>query len=71
MNVAVLNPTARPAGVSAERVSAVELPGTTGEWIDPDGDDWFAEIYRELTRETGTSSVGEQIPAPECDHWFG
>jgi len=70
MNVAVLDPAARPAGVSAECVSVVELPGTTGDWIDPEGDDWFAEIYRELTRETGTSGVGEQLD-PERDHWFG
>ena len=70
MNVAVLDPATRPAGVSAERALAVDLPGTTGDWIDPEGDDWFAEIYRELTRETGTSGVGEQLD-PERDHWFG
>ena len=70
MNVAILDPAARPAGVSAERASAVELPGASSDWIDPEGNDWFAEIYRELTRETGTLGLGEQLDL-ERDHWFG
>jgi hypothetical protein len=70
MNVTVLDPAARHAAVSAEGASAVELPAGTGDWIDPEGDDWFAEIYRELTRETATASLGDQLD-PERDHWFG
>jgi hypothetical protein len=33
----------------------------------PEGDDWFSEIYRDLTR----SGVGAAAMTPELEHWFG
>jgi Sec-independent protein translocase protein TatA len=40
------------------------------EWIDPEGDDWFATIYRELTQEPN-SPVPSSEHSPELEHWFG
>lgn len=70
MNVAVLDPEIRLTGAPTEFELAPDLIGQTSEWIDPEGDDWFAAIYRELTRgtEPGASTEG---PAPELEHWFG
>ena len=68
MSVAVLEPTAVPTepkvGPDAGRSVAA-----ASDWIDPEGDDWLAAIYRELSQES-VSALGLR-PATELDHWFG
>jgi hypothetical protein len=69
MNVAVVEPTSTPTRAPAGRDGGLPTASQQVEWIDPEGDDWFASIYRELTREPGASSYDEH--APELEHWFG
>ena len=69
MNVAVVEPTSTPTTAPAERESGLQAPGHQSEWIDPEGDDWFASLYRELTQESATVPATKH--APELDHWFG
>jgi hypothetical protein len=49
---------------------APESVGRTSDWIDPEGDDWLAAIYRELTSglEPVASTPGF---SPDPEHWFG
>ena len=61
MNVAVIEPTDGEIEVQ---------PAVAGsEWIDPEGDDWLALIYRILTHETGTTTA--LCGTAESEHWFG
>ena len=69
MNVAVVEPTSTHTA-SADRESGPQKPGQQAEWIDPEGDDWFATIYRELTQEPN-SPVPSSEHSPELEHWFG
>jgi hypothetical protein len=68
MNVAVVERASVFQPVSSGR--EVALPVTDGEceWIDPEGDDWFSWIYRELM---GEQDDAKPAAAPELDHWFG
>ena len=70
MNVAVLEPFASSPRVSSARDQGPERAGHASEWIDPEGDDWFSEIYRELARELEPAGPADH-QAIELDHWFG
>ena len=66
MNVAL-----EPASTAAPdpgRQPGLEPAGCHSEWIDPEGDDWFSSVYRELTQE---SSAAVDQPASEVEFWFG
>ena len=44
------------------------------EWVDPEGDDWLASLYRFLTEDeppSGGEAGGASLSLPELDHWFG
>jgi hypothetical protein len=70
MNVAVLEPVASPAQDAGARGCGLDaIVGQVSEWIDPEGDDWFAAVYREVARDP-RAAVGEK-PATELEHWFG
>ena len=69
MNVAVVEPTSQQSAASADREGAPSKTGHQAEWIHPEGDDWFASIYRELTAEP--TATGFDLHAPELEHWFG
>ncbi|MGA3029384.1 MAG: hypothetical protein ABSE58_01430 [Candidatus Limnocylindrales bacterium] len=67
MNVAL-----EPASTSsASRIPdcSPERCGQHSEWIDPEGDDWFASIYRELTEESATTAVDQA--SSDLAYWFG
>jgi hypothetical protein len=70
MNVAVLKAKTRTAQTRPAQDPAPESVGRASDWIDPEGDDWLAAIYRELTTgvEPGVSSPGS---TPDPEHWFG
>ena len=68
MNVSVVEPTSTLTASSADRESGHQEPHPQAEWIDPEGDDWFSSVYRELTEESATFP---QKHAPELEHWFG
>jgi hypothetical protein len=64
MNVAVVEP--------AEGMNEVAPTAPASEWIDPEGDDWLASIYRFLTEETPRVEIAGRVAAsPEVEHWFG
>jgi hypothetical protein len=69
MNVAVVEPASILASASGSRESELDALGVQSEWIDPEGDDWFSAIYRELTQ--GSAVAAEAQTAPELEHWFG
>lgn len=69
MNVAVLEPVASLSQTSVVREHEFDGLGQVSEWIDPEGDDWLAEIYHELAQESAPASPDR--PASELDHWFG
>lgn len=69
MNVAVVEPTSTLKAVIPDHESGLQRPLHQAEWIDPEGDDWFTSIYRELTQEPGTVTTPRHTP--ELDHWFG
>ena len=76
MNVAVIEPASSLAAAVAARETDPDVEAFQSEWIDPEGDDWFAALYRELT---GASAVGTAAgfalaptrPRSELEHWFG
>ena len=70
MKAAILDRDFRPTRAAAEPAHAPEPVGHTCEWIDPEGDDWFAYIYQELIRGT-EAAASPQVSAPEPEHWFG
>ena len=70
MNVAVLEPVAAHPQASSVADPA-EGPGQVSEWIDPDGDDWFAAIYRELVHDPTSAPTDRDRSMPGPDHWFG
>jgi len=69
MNVAVVEPTSTQEPAPEGREGGLPKTSHLVEWIDPEGDDWFASIYRELTGEPGATSNDKL--APELEHWFG
>ena len=69
MNVAVVEPTSTVSSAAADRDAGLPAPPHQVEWIDPEGDDWFASIYRELTQEPSATSTERR--GPEFEHWFG
>ena len=69
MNVAVLEPAASLPQEPGPTERGFAGIGVGSDWIDPEGDDWFAAIYRELAQES-VSALGRP-PATELDHWFG
>jgi hypothetical protein len=69
MNVAVLD--LELAGVEPELRSAPRALGPQSDWIDPEGDDWLAAIYRELTRGGIEPAALASGIVPEPEHWFG
>jgi hypothetical protein len=69
MNVAVLEPAASLPQEPGPTERGFAGIGAVSDWIDPEGDDWFAAIYRELAQES-VSTLGRP-PATELDHWFG
>jgi hypothetical protein len=70
MNVAALDLTADPARTPAGRIQRPESVGHATEWIDPEGSDWFAEIYREVALGAESGASGLRLP-PDLEHWFG
>ncbi len=66
MNVAIEPDSApQPSNRSVGPAGAIHY----SEWIDPEGDDWFASIYRELTDEPVEAPVDQ--PASDPAYWFG
>jgi len=70
MNVAALELTADPERHAADRRHGPESLGHATEWIDPEGSDWFAEIYRELALGSDPGAPTVSLP-PDLEHWFG
>jgi hypothetical protein len=70
MNVAVLKAKTGPAQARPVLDPPPETVGRASDWIDPEGNDWLAAIYRELTSglEPGASIPGS---TPDPEHWFG
>ena len=68
MNVAVLEPEARTDGPAIEGLVG-EAIRHASEWVDPEGDDWFAQIYRELATDLEPASA--RRPPADLVHWFG
>ena len=67
MNVAL-----EPASTTAPapgRQPGLEPAGCHSEWTDPEGDDWFSSVYRELTQESTPTTVDR--PGSEVVYWFG
>jgi hypothetical protein len=68
MIVAVLEPEAHVESCPADQGFGPDSVGRASEWIDPEGDDWLAEIYREAHEPAGLALMDQ---APEFVHWFG
>jgi hypothetical protein len=68
MNVAI-EPTSAAAPASAAREDPSRRDPNV-EWIDPEGDDWFARVYLELVGEPHQARPGSR-PAPKLEFWFG
>ena len=68
MNVAVVERARMFRPASTGRETALSVTVGECEWIDPEGDDWFSWIYRELM---GEQDDAKPAAAPELDHWFG
>jgi hypothetical protein len=74
MNVAVIDPTFRPFEASADSDAGVSSAGNPSEWIDPEGDDWLASLYRFLTEDAAPPAGRAGGPSPlsrDIEHWFG
>jgi hypothetical protein len=59
--------------VAAAEPGPAPVCGDQCDWVDPEGDDWLASIYRFLT-EDGKPVGGEVVPSlppPDLEHWFG
>jgi hypothetical protein len=69
MNVAVVEPTSALTPAPAGRDGGLPKTSPQVEWIDPEGDDWFASIYRELIGEPRSPSYDNH--RPDLEHWFG
>lgn len=69
MNIAQLDPAGSFAPTPAGQVRGPEGIGSAAEWIDPEGDDWFAAIYWELAQESESGTTGQL--EPDIDRWFG
>jgi hypothetical protein len=70
MNVTVLDTAASTAKAGAVRRHEPEDGSQVAEWIDPEGNDWFAVIYRELAGQSEAVQRTDQ-PMPELEDWFG
>jgi hypothetical protein len=75
MNVAVIEPASSLAAAAAAREADLHAEALKSEWIDPEGDDWFAALYLELTQGSAVAAAGfasaPTRPRPELEHWFG
>ena len=40
------------------------------EWIDPEGDDWYAELYRQIASDEDRATSSPSL-APDPGYWFG
>ena len=69
MNVALVEPASTVMVAAAGREGESQKTSHQSEWIDPEGDDWFSSIYRELTQEPVPETIDRR--APEFEHWFG
>jgi hypothetical protein len=69
MNVAVIEPASSLAAAVAVHETDPDVEALQSEWIDPEGDDWFAALYRELTQ--GSAKAEAVRPIHELEHWFG
>jgi hypothetical protein len=69
MSVAVLEPTSGEHDRTGSTSSGQSIDQPS-EWIDPEGDDWFAAIYRLLTQDAAPR-VGRAFAPHEIEHWFG
>jgi hypothetical protein len=70
MHVPALDPVTATAKTSRSRERGAEVSvGPASDWIDPEGGDWIAAIYREPA--AGSPPPNGEQPACEVDHWFG
>jgi hypothetical protein len=70
MNVAALELTADPERQPADGKHGLPSLGHAAEWIDPEGSDWFTDIYRELAFGCDPGARTASLP-PDLEHWFG
>ena len=69
MNVAVVEPTSSHDTAHCAIENERDGSGRQSEWIDPEGDDWYSAIYRDLTQEAEPVRATPAVPEPEP--WFG
>ena len=69
MNVASVGPASTIAPAADGRDGGLPKTGHQTEWTDPEGDDWFGSIYRELTQEPASTAIDKH--ALELEQWFG
>jgi hypothetical protein len=70
MDVPALDRVSTPAKASRGRERGAEVSADpASDWIDPEGGDWIAAIYREPA--AGSPPPNGEQPACEVDHWFG
>ena len=70
MNVALLDRPERQTNDRAELAIRPAEADVASEWIDPEGDDWFTQIYREVVHQQERERLN-QIPSSDLGHWFG
>jgi len=68
MNVAVVEPASTYVSPACSKESEISGEAHIVEWIDPGGNDWFSELYRDLTRDSAIKDTASQS---ESEHWFG
>ena len=68
MDITVLRPTPCPSDQAAGE--AIERQSSTGEWLDPEGDDWLQQLYRELVGRPADQPQ-DGIAGSDPGHWFG
>jgi hypothetical protein len=74
MNVAALELDSTRMTAAAADEGVREPIGHPSEWIDPEGDDWLASIYRFLTEDPALPADGVGGPSMsslELERWFG
>jgi len=74
MSVAAIEPASKLFTAQEDRDDCVLGAGHSSEWIDPEGDDWQASLYRFLTEDAALSAGGAGRLSPlarDIEHWFG
>jgi hypothetical protein len=69
----------RPIETAARPAGPAHHANRTAEWIDPEGNDWLADIYRQVAGDGDRSTAdragdgGRPSRSIEVDleHWFG